>query len=849
MKQQLLCRGDGKLYIKVKTEKSLLISSAEAWIQLPERNMPVGCYPFDAIGQIACDNWVLEVPIMELAAVKVVLQGKIAQVTEFFQQASGAPELDSSKPVVSVQHSEATQSGTYFDHSETISVNFERAKWESRINYRLRRKQCFEIRDYEQSFLYNHYQPKILQFLEKENSVIWRIEVQWFADIFRQNAPIIKVFDGKGSALSAELYPFETFIAEIGNKTPNSYAFSLELPKESRYFIVQAYDSAANNTSSNKQPTNRLIRSGFCSINPGAYESFKYESWKYMKDARADDEAYRKWFISHRVSAGEWEKQCSTHFKKSPLISIVVPCYQSNEAFLREMIVSVLSQSYSNWELLLMDASSCDETVKRVVDSYQDVRIKYFALPSNKGIVGNTNEGIRKASGTYIAFLDHDDILEPDTLFSYVDALNEDPETKMLFCDEDLFSELGVYRQPIFKTELNIDLLYSHNCVTHFLMIDAAFLNKIGFSEEEVSGAQDYDLVLRAYEHGGKIKHVPRVLYHWREHEGSTSGDNLESKPYAEEAGRIALQKHFDRQGIKGEVKTTEHPYVYRMFYGLPNPLPLVSIIIPSKDHIKELDDCISSLFNIATYSNIEILVIENNSTQKETFEYYRTLQDRSSKVRVINWEGNFNYSRIINFGVAHVKGSYILLLNNDTKVITPNFIEEMLGYVMRPDVGVVGAKLYYRDGLIQHAGMIVGPYGAVSHVYQNYSSTYEGYLARAVRPGNFSAVTGACQLIKKSAFDEVGGYEENLAVGFNDVDFCLKVWRVGYRVVFTPYAELYHYEFTSRGRETFDKVKLYRWKKEQAEFTKRWPEYFIEGDPFVNPNLDKDNFYFDLPK
>ena len=440
-------------------------------------------------------------------------------------------------------------------------------------------------------------------------------------------------------------------------------------------------------------------------------------------------------------------------------------------------------------------------------------------------------------------------MLEPDALYCYVAAINQNPSIKLLFCDEDMFSKKGTYRQPVFKTKLNVDLLYSHNCVTHFLMMDANYLNQIGLSKEEVSGAQDYDLVLRSYEGGGEIHHVSRVLYHWREHEGSTSGDNKSSKPYAEEAGRIALQNHFDRMGVAGEVVTTEHPYVYKMNYKLPEPLPLVSVVIPNKDHIDELDACIQSLLHTAIYENLEIIVVENNSTDKATFQYYQKLQEQCGKVRIITWENVFNYSQIINFGVAHAQGEYVLLLNNDTKVITSNFLQEMLGYLMRKDVGVVGAKLYFRDGLIQHAGIMVGPYGAVAHVHQNYSRIDEGYLARAVRPGNFSAVTGACQLIRKSVFDKVNGYEEKLAVGFNDVDFCLKVWQAGYRVVFTPYAELYHYEFTSRGRETFDKAKMYRWKREQAEFTKRWPEYFMEGDPFVNSNLDKDNFYFDLPK
>lgn len=835
MKKMLLCRGDGKLYMKVKTKLALTFDDTTASITFDNKTIPVGCYPFCAVGMEATDCWVLEIPIMDISRVTVQLNGTVS--------ASNAAYMDA------------------------VTVNYEAAKWESRLNYRLRRKECFEIRDYESNYLYNQYQPRILQYLEGENTTIWRIEIRWFGAV--DTTPQINVLDGKGETLDATIYPFEVYTAQPGSENPNSYTFSLETQPECKYFVLQTSDPRAASNLHDEQTTatkhgseaeddvktkkpsvsNRLIKSGFCSINPGAFEAFKYESWKYMKDARADDAAYQAWLSKHQVTIDEWRRQKADHFENEPLISIVVPCYNSNEIYLKEMVDSVLAQSYPKWELLLMDASNEMDTVKKTTDQVADSRVKYYELSENKGIVGNTNAGIRQAKGDFIAFLDHDDLLEPDTLYCYVKQINIDPATKLLYCDEDLFSEKGTYTQPVFKTELNVDLLYSHNCITHFLMIKAAYLQQIGLSKEEVSGAQDYDLVLRALEEGGTIAHVPRVLYHWREHEGSTSGDNTESKPYAEEAGRIALQNHFDRQGIKGTVEVTEHPYVYRMRYELPNPLPLISIVIPNKDHIEVLDECVRSLLEIATYSNIEILLVENNSMQRKTFEYYHAMQEHSEKVRVINWEGNFNYSRIINFGVTHAKGDYILLLNNDTKVITPHFIEEMLGYAMRPDVGVVGAKLYYRDGLIQHAGMIVGPYGAVSHVHQNYSSTYEGYLSRAVRPGNYSAVTGACQLVKKKAFDEVGGYEESLAVGFNDVDFCLKIWRAGYRVVFTPYAELYHYEFTSRGRETFDKAKEYRWKKEQAEFTQRWPEYFIDGDPFVNSCLDRNNFYFDLPK
>ena len=497
-----------------------------------------------------------------------------------------------------------------------------------------------------------------------------------------------------------------------------------------------------------------------------------------------------------------------------------------------------------------MVADACAET--------RDSRIVRVPLKENGGIVVNTNEGIAAAKGDYIAFLDHDDLLEPDALFRYARALNDTSQQErpqVLFCDEDMFEKTGAWSQPVFKTDLNVDLLYSHNCVTHFLMVEAAFLLKIGVSLEDVAGAQDYDLVLRALAAGARFEHVPHVLYHWRIHPGSTADGSAESKPYAIEAGRLALQRHFASRGIAGEVEETATPFVYRMRYELPTPAPLVSIVIPTKDHIETLDACITSIAEKSTYSNYEIVLVENNSTKQGTFDYYAGVPHRIEELskgrgtaRVVTWPGEFNYPKIVNFGASRAKGEYLLLLNNDTEVISPDFIEEMMGYLQREDVGVVGAKLYYADGLTQHAGILVGVRGAIAHANQDFPSNRGGYLGRAVRPGNFSAVTGACQMMRRELFEQLGGYDERFAVGFNDADFCLRAWEAGFKTVFSPYAELYHYEFTSRGREEVDQEKLSRWKREQALFMQRWPRFFLAGDPFFGGNLDINDDYFDLP-
>ena len=517
----------------------------------------------------------------------------------------------------------------------------------------------------------------------------------------------------------------------------------------------------------------------------------------------------------------------------------------------------MLAQSYGNWELLLMDASPEWEAVANLAAAVHDARIRRIELPCNGGIVVNTNAGIEQATGDYIAFLDHDDFLEPDALFQYVSALNKAAEgerSQVMISDEDKYQKTGEWGQPVFKTRLNVDLLYSHNCVTHFLMVEKTLIDRIGSSPEDVAGAQDYDLTLRCLAADARFEHVAHVLYHWRVHPGSTADGSADSKPYAIEAGRLALQRHFNALGICGTVEETETPFVYRMRYALPESAPLVSIVIPTKDHVETLDACVMSIAQKATYTNYEIVLVENNSEAPEPFAYFETLPERVAAAsegkgiaRVVYWPGEFNYSQIINFGVKHAKGDYLLLLNNDTEVISPDFIEEMMGYLQRPDAGVVGAKLYFADHLVQHAGILVGVRGALAHANQDFSAKREGYLARAVRPGSFSAVTGACQMVRRDVFEQVGGYNEEFAVGFNDADYCLRVWEAGYRTIYTPYAELYHYEFTSRGREEANEDNLRRWKREQALFMQRLPEFFLDGDLWLGSNLSSDSEYFSL--
>ena len=729
----------------------------------------------------------------------------------------------------------------------SIRLDSRKAKLESKINYKAKPALCALIRDAQRGERCGCYEIDAVRYLPADSGAVWRYGVTWAGD--PQHTPQLQMLDTHMNAIDATVHVFESQVdvpQQNGCRVNKTY-LSVEMPEDIRDFVAIATDPAGQ------------IQSGFCAMDGRLYNGMVDDSWNRMKDARSDDAAYRRWFEQHRAKPGDLacQRAASAAFAYRPLVSIVVPCYKTDRVYLHELLDSVLAQSYDNWELLLMDASPEWDAVSNLAAAAHDERVRRIELPGNGGIVVNTNAGIQQATGDYIAFLDHDDILEPDALFHYVAALNKAAKgehPQVLFCDEDMFQKTGEWGQPVFKTRLNVDLLYSHNCVTHFLMVEKALIDSIGMSPEDVAGAQDYDLTLRCLAAGARFEHVAHVLYHWRVHPGSTADGSADSKPYAIEAGRLALQRHFDSLGVRGTVEESETPFVYRMRYVLPELAPLVSIVIPTKDHVETLDACVMSIAQKATYTNYEIVLVENNSEDQETFAYYETLPERvvaasggKGAARVEWWPGEFNYSQIINFGVEHAKGDYLLLLNNDTEVISPDFIEEVMGYLQRPDVGVVGAKLYFADHLVQHAGILVGVRGALAHANQDFSAKREGYLARAVRPGNFSAVTGACQMVRRDVFEQVGGYNKEFAVGFNDADFCLRVWEAGYRTIFTPYAELYHYEFTSRGREEANEEKLRRWKREQALFMQRWPEFFLNGDPWLGPNLSAESEYFSL--
>ena len=535
----------------------------------------------------------------------------------------------------------------------------------------------------------------------------------------------------------------------------------------------------------------------------------------------------------------ELKAQKTATFPYMPKISIIVPLYNTPQKFLKEMIDSVYNQSYSNWQLVLADASDKDlPYIKTTVDSYNDSRIVYEKLAENKGISENTNKGFALADGDYLALLDHDDVILPNALYENVKAINE-TGAQVLYSDEiTLDGELKHLIQFHFKIDYAPDFLRGVNYITHFLVFERKLFEQVGaYEDARFDGAQDFDLTLRLSEKANKVHHIPKVLYYWRGHAGSTAND-MSTKMYAFEAGRAAVQAHLDRIGLKGQVSIQKYPGSYRTVYEVEGN-PQVSIVIPNKDHIEDLSRCIDSIFALGGWDNVQVIVVENNSTEKETFEYYEKITARNSKVQVVYYKGGFNFSAICNFGVQYATGDHILLLNNDVEFVSENFVKEMLSYSQRADVGAVGAKLYYPDGYLQHAGVIIGINGSAGHSHKGLADARNntGDMYRLVTTQNYLAVTGACLMVKTELYKKFPLDEENFAVAYNDVDFCLRLYEAGYLNVFTPYSEGVHYESKSRGLDETDKPNL-RYEGEKARFAEKWQKYFNYGDPYYNPHF-----------
>lgn len=576
------------------------------------------------------------------------------------------------------------------------------------------------------------------------------------------------------------------------------------------------------------------VRKALSHIKSNGWEGVKYLVKKLLHMEKSN---YEKWLKQHLPGKEELEQQKQTTFYINPKFSIVIPLYNTPLEYLKEVIDSVQSQTYGNFELCLADGSDNDKIQAFIKKNYRlESKILYKKLTDNKGISENTNEAIKMATGDYIMLSDHDDLIAPNALFEMVQAINKNPDIDIIYTDEDKVSmDSKHYFDPNFKSDFNIDYLRSTNYICHIFVVRKEVIDQVGMLQPEYDGAQDYDFILRCCETTKHIHHIPKVLYHWRAHQNSTAG-NPESKKYAIDASRKALEAHFKRIGIEAELRYAD---IFIMFQSIPRIIgnPKVSIVISSKDHVEDLSKCIESIEQKSTWKNYEIIVVENNSEEQRTFAYYEDVQARYENVKVVYWDKEFNYSAVNNYGAKYAEGEYLILLNNDTEVITPQWMEYMLGYCQREDVGIVGAKLCYSDDTVQHCGVAIGMGGFAGHILTRYDKDAPGVFGRLKAIHDVSAVTAACLMVKKSVFDQVNGLDESFKVALNDIDFCLRVRECDKLVVINPWAELYHYESKSRGMED-DPEKLARFKDEINRFRTRWADILKKGDPYYNPNL-----------
>ena len=583
---------------------------------------------------------------------------------------------------------------------------------------------------------------------------------------------------------------------------------------------------------------------------------------KVMERMAPEEVPYGPWYEHYRPTQRELNAQKRRRWPHPVTFSILVPLYRTDPFYLREMITSVQEQTYPYWELCLVSGGALTPPMKQVLraakvhpeqeedgEAFRAGACRLRILKENRGIAGNTNEALRMSRGRFVCLLDHDDRLSPAALFQVARYLQKHPLTDMIYTDEDKISGQPPYRHhtPNLKPDFNLDLLRSNNYICHMLTLRRTLMAEAGGEREGFDGAADHDLILRCCELTDQIGHVPEILYHWRTSEQSTA-DNPLSKMQAYDSGRRAIDEHLARTGTPGQTEQLDEPGFYRVHYAVRREEP-VSILIPSRDHADVLRSCLESVYEKTTYTGYEILVIENNSQEEATFDYYRQI-DGKNDTRVITWEGEgFNYSALNNFGEHYARGSKLIFLNNDIRVITPGWIEELLSVCQREEVGAAGARLYYPDDRIQHAGIVIGmggEGGVAGSMFVDMKRSFNGYMNKAVLLQDMSAVTAACMMVDRKLFNQLGGFDEQLSVAFNDVDLCLRIGQSGRLVVYDPYVEMYHDESRSRGAED-DPQKVRRFQEEIERMRTRWETILRDGDPYYNKNLSLTKWNYTL--
>ncbi len=588
--------------------------------------------------------------------------------------------------------------------------------------------------------------------------------------------------------------------------------------------------------------------------------------WAKIKYKGREREAMERYGTASFPTEERRRAEEETVFPHMVKFSILVPLYNTPREFLTAMLDSVVAQTYKNWELCLADGSDIGGSigsggnhsyVGEICREYQKAdreknggqgRILYQKLEKNEGISGNTNRCLALATGEYIGLFDHDDILHPSVLYEYAKAINEQG-ADYIYCDETTFKNNDINKMLTmhFKPDYAIDNLRANNYICHFSVFHRHLLDGSELFRTKYDGSQDHDMILRLTDKAKKVVHVPKLMYYWRSHAGSVAS-GIQAKTYAVDAAKGAVADHLRKHGYTHFKITSTRAFetIFKISYQIIGN-PKISIVIANKDHEPDLRRCISSIMEKSTYDNYEIIIVENNSETPEIKKYYEELKE-DERIKIVTYEGSFNYSAVNNLGVKAAEGEYILLLNNDTQVITVNWMEELLMYAQREDVGAVGAKLYYGDKTIQHAGVVLGLGAHRTAGHSHYMQHREnlGYMGRLCYAQNVSAVTGACLMVSRELFEKAGGLDESFAISLNDVDFCIKLREMGYLNVFTPFAELYHYESVSRGLDDQGE-KAARYNEESARFREKWKEVLEKGDPYYNPNFSLDRSDFSL--
>ena len=587
---------------------------------------------------------------------------------------------------------------------------------------------------------------------------------------------------------------------------------------------------------------NKILGSGIIAVQP----------CDQSDSVSIDRNDYTEWI--RRYDTIDEETRSAIHRRiatmpQTPLLSILMPTYNPGSEWLIDAIESVRKQIYPHWELCIADDASSNESIRSILEKYatEEPRIKVYLREKNGHISAASNSALTLATGDWVALLDHDDLLAEHALFWVADAINKCPDFRLIYSDEDKIDEKGRRFQPYFKCDWNIDLFYSHNLVTHLGVYRTDLVRKVGGFREGFEGAQDYDLALRIVEHSEphEIHHIPRVLYHWRVHNESTAR-SLGAKPYALPAGERAINEHLERKGVKAKAEFVAQGY--RVSYALPDSPPMVSLIVPTRNGLHLIRQCVDSILKKTLYPNYELLIVDNGSDDPKTIRYFESLK-YESRVRVLRDDRPFNFSALNNAAVKNAHGTLIGLVNNDISVISPEWLTEMVSLAIQPKVGAVGARLWYPNDILQHGGVTLGIGGVAGHGHKRFPKGCHGYFSRMSLISGFSAITGACLIIEKSIYEDLGGLNEtNLQVAFNDIDFCLRVREAGYRNVWTPYAELYHHESATRGPEDGQENQV-RFAKEVHYMKERWKDSLLQ-DPAYSPNLtlEHEDFSFAWP-